>query len=482
MNSLQAFSLSGAALLCVVAAAVSVPHERFPAAGAFADSAEAAVANRFAQAAKGAAAQLARDGGALWGVRLDTGAVWAGVRGQKMFLTADPRMPDYERAGPALWAGPLPPGVAPANTSLRWAGRRWAMVILPVPDDPTRASRLLVHEAMHAAQPAVLPSPSYAEGGAGADLLDGPEGRTWLLLEMRALTRAVASSGAARRRAAEDALTFRARRYAAALPQERERERALDVSEGLPEYTAWRLTRGTAAELAASIRAGSGSDRSWVRSFPYQTGPAYGVLLDALAGDGWRRQARDTARRESLDLQRLLAASLGAPAAGRLDAWLCAAGDSAALARSAERAGRDYGLEEVRAAEDARWADRERTIAELRARFVDDPTLRLRPGGGVSVSFDPGRQTPLGAAGTVMGGLIWKGEDGAELLAPNGALVAAAWNELRIPLPDSAAGPPLAEGPLPDRRSWKGAGGWSLTLPAGWRLTRDSAGWVARPR
>ena len=481
MNSLQAFSLSGAALLCVVAAAVSVPHERLTttssSSSAYADSVEATEVGRFAQAARAAAQHLRRDDGALWGARLDSGAAWVGVRGKRMYLTADPGTPGYEPTGSGLWVGDLPAGVAPANTSFQWAGRRWAMVMLPITDHHESAVRLLVHEAMHAAQPDVLPLPRYQEGGAGAELLDGPDGRTWLALELRALTRAVASRGLARRRAAEDALTFRARRYAAATPEERVRERALDVSEGLPEYTAWRLTRGSPSELATALRAGSASDRSWVRSFPYQTGPAYGALLDDLAGDGWRRRVR--ADGDSADLQRLLAGSLGHVRGGRVGAWLrapAAAGDTAALARAAERAAQGYGLAEVRAAESARWAERQRMLADLRARFVDGPTLRVRSAGGLNVSFDPGRQTPLAPAGTVMGGFTWKAADGAELVAPNGALVASDWSEIRVPLPDSG----LAEGPLAAPRRWTGPGGWSLSLPAGWRLTRDSAGWVAR--
>ncbi|HEX3158100.1 MAG TPA: hypothetical protein VHQ45_06260 [Gemmatimonadaceae bacterium] len=431
------------------------------------------VVERFAAAVTAARLRFVQDSGRLWGQRLDT-IPWLGVAGQRVYLSVDPGVAGYERTTGELWTGPLPEGVAPANTALEWAGRRWAMIVLPLPANPRAATRLLLHEAAHVAQPAVLPRVVYHEGSVGADLLDRPEGRVWLLLEYRALAAALAAREAAQSSAAQDALLFRARRLALATAREREREQALDIVEGLPEYTAWRLTERDATAFARVLRADALSTTSQVRVFPYFTGPAYAFLLDARAPD-WRLRVLTTP-----DLASLLAATLPqAPTwlepALRADSILASLADSAALARSATAAGERYGRVELERAEAARWAELEGRRAELRARFADGPTVRLRPG-ALRIAFDPRGQVSLGEAGTVMTGVVWKGEGGSELQAVAGALVTPDWTELRVPL-DSAG---FAAGVLQRAWTWTG-NGWTLTLPAGWRITAAGTSWVARP-
>ena len=405
---------------------------------------------------------LARDAGALWGRRIDT-VPWLFVEGQRVLMTADPHQPGYA-AGPAgLWSGPLPAGVAPANTRLAWAGRTWAMVLLPLPDDAAAATRLLIHEAWHAVQPDLLPLPPLGETGPGSALLDQPEGRLWLQLEWRALAQALAAQAgsAAEATAAGHALQFRARRYALASVDERTRERLLDLSEGLAEYTAFRLTGATGSALGAHVRADAAAAPSFVRTFPYYTGPAYAYLLDR-RGPGWIRRLPGT-----LDLQKLLTEALPGPPSEPAA--------PAALAALAERAGRDYGLDELRRREQVRWRAHRRQLAALRARFVDGPTLRLRPG-RLDISFDFRANVSLGDAGTVMQRLVWKLPSGAELSAPDGALVLPDWSELRIPLEQAT----FHAGVLARPERWHTAG-WTLALPAGWTLRRDGASWLATP-
>ena len=176
------------------------------------------------------------------------------------------------------------------------------------------------------------------------------------------------------------------------------------------------------------------------------------------------------------DLQAIAAEQLGSR--GRAVSRMLAGADSAALASAAERAGRRYGLDSLRAAEAERWAAHQRRLADLRDRFVDGPTLRLRPG-ALQITLDPNRQTSLGAAGTVVGGLAWRSADGGALEAPEGALVPPDWSEIRLPL-DVATASALVEGTLSAPVEAR-APSWRLTLPAGWRLSREGRDWVARP-
>jgi hypothetical protein len=399
-----------------------------------------------------AKARLAADAGRLWGVRLDS-VPWLFIAGPRAFATTDPGQQGYTGDEAGLWSGPLPAGIAPANTAVTWAGRRWAMVLLPLPADTLSAGRLLIHEVWHVVQPQALPLPAYNETGSGADLLDRPEGRVWLRLEWLALARALESQGSARRAALRDALLFRVRRYVAADSAERTRERLLDLAEGMAEYTGWRLSGSDPRALARALRAEAPQRQTYVRSFPYFTGPAYGLLLDVEGPHGWI----DSLRRVQ-DLQALAARTVGI-----------------APVEDAERAGLAYGLDAIQGAEGVRWRERQRQIADLRGRFVDGPTLRLRPG-ALRISFDFRGQVPLGEAGTVMPALVWRGTGGAALDAPAGALVTADWSELRVPL-DTVT---VRDGILPAVMRWVGAG-WTVTLPAGWRLARTGASWVATP-
>jgi hypothetical protein len=104
--------------------------------------------------------------------------------------------------------------------------------------------------------------------------------------------------------------------------------------------------------------------------------------------------------------------------------------------------------------------------------FVTGPTVRIRPK-IVRISFDYRAQVALGPNGNVMPNMVWKTDDGGELLAVNGGLVTADWTELRVPLEGQA----FTAGRLASAKKWQ-AGDWSLALPAGWVVKSDGASWV----
>src|SRR5947207_911204 len=143
-----------------------------------------------------------------------------------------------------------------------------------------------MHECFHRIQNEIG-FPASSPNNAHLDTVDG---RYWLQLELRALTAALRATGDARTSAIRDAVAFRAARRAAFAGAE-ETERPLENNEGLAEYTGWAL-RGTSAEESRYAFARH-LDRidpstSFVRGFAYETGPAYGLLLDVLA-PGWTR-------------------------------------------------------------------------------------------------------------------------------------------------------------------------------------------------
>ncbi len=348
----------------------------------------------------------------------------------------------------------LPSDAAIANQSYDLDGRRYAMVVLPLGGTREERVRLLVHEATHTFQPNRLPGRGATEPMEGGDFLDGEQGRLWTFLELRAIARALVTQGDQRRDAARDALLFRNRRDSLAMPTERARIDSLEVQEGIPSYTAWRLTLASPATLAARLDSAPMLEMSWVRGVAYESGPAYGFLLDALAGPAWRRAFLDGAR-----FPAVLSAILGStPVTDDL------------IARA-----RPYGYDALHRAERGRAVANARRIDSLRTRFVTGTVLRIVPP-ALRITFDPNGQFPLGEAGTVMTNFRWAGDGGAELVATSGALVAPTWQWFQVPLGDVRLEPGTLASPL----SVSGDG-WTLTMPAGWTIVRAGRRLEARP-
>ncbi len=407
-----------------------------------------------ARAFEAARAAAAADGGRLWGVEL-YGPVFLVDRATH-FVAADRADAEgqlEERDG--VWVGTLPESMNPANTAIDWAGRRWTMVVWPLPSLPLARNRLLVHELFHRVQDEIgLPAgnPSNAH-------LDTMEGRIALRLEMRALARGLIHEGEARRAAVGDALAFRARRRADAPAAAAGEEDALERNEGMAEYTGLVLSGLPAAVLAdraaVALDQREGSDTP-SRAFAYATGPAYGVLLDQ-AEPGWRPKLVDGA-----SLSDLLASAYG------MD-------PRAAWDPDADGAGRldPYGGQRLIAMETEREATRQKRLVELRARFLTGPTLRMTPGARFSFSFDPNAAVTLDDVGTVYDPVrvtdewgILEAESGGALLTRNaGGLVTG----VLVPVRPGEAGPPL-EGE-----------GWVLHLAEGWEVAPDGDGWIVRP-
>jgi hypothetical protein len=377
---------------------------------------------------------LARDGGKLWGVSLE-GPILFVEAATRQAVATDPDSAGVLRADGTLYIGVLPSAINVANTSLRWNGRLWSMVVWPLPADSLRARALLIHELWHRVQGGLgLPA-----SGPSNPHLDSQEGRLWLELEWRALARALAQPAAARQKAIADALSFRAVRRKK-FPGSAASESALERHEGLAEYTGVRLATRSAAGAAAMARAAiddAATLGTFVRSFAYVSGPAYGLLLDD-ARPGWRRELGGGA-----DLGDLLRTALRLPPP-----------DSSASAARARAV--PYGLDSLRTAEAARERRRLQRMKELRARFADGPTLRI-PLTSPKLSFDPLGVQPLDSLGTLYGGLRITDRWGV-LDAPEGGLIAPDWSTVTVPAPGATVRDTL-RGP-----------GWTLALRPEWEL------------
>ena len=362
-----------------------------------------------------AAALCEREGGRLWGVSLCGPMV-----------IADPETQTVAANRP-LPADKRPAVLGFANAALNWGGERWSTFVWQrMPQDERQRGVLMLHELFHRVQPALgflLPEPNNSH-------LDTVEGRYWLQLEWRALAKALASSGADRTGAVADALAFRAARRKL-FPEAAHNERILEINEGLAQYTG---TVAAVAQAEAAVLAGeqltrAAAQETFIRTFAYPSGAAYGVLLDGWS-PGWTRKLVPTD-----DLGNLLKAA-------------AQVGDLVAPDAAAER----YGGAELREAERKREQQRAALITDLTRRFVQGPMLvipRAR-----NASFVTSGMVPLAGAGTIYPSYRATTDWGA--LVAERVLMAADQSTIAVPAPASIAGAELA------------GDGWTLKLAPGW--------------
>jgi hypothetical protein len=373
-----------------------------------------------------------KDGGKLWGRSLS---------GPLLFV--DPSSREVVASGPdreqrltmreAIYVGSLPANVLVANTAMDWAGVRWTMVMWPLPEDSTRRRILFAHELWHHLQDEI----GFPSSGAANLHLDTRDGRIWLQLEWRALAAALSKAGKEREEASADALLFRSYRRSL-FPGGAEEERAMEMHEGLAEYTGVVLSGDSnpAQFVAEHSLKEAEAKPTFVRSFAYASGPAYGILLDQTGSD-WRKRLKKTD-----DLGALLRTSFSLQIPKDLK-------------QAAEERAAKYGAEALVASETERAERRAKTLATYRQKFIEGPVLVI-PLQQMKMQFDPGELTPLEPRGTVYPN-IKVIDDWGTLTVSKGALMEADFGKVTVSAPTET------------KASSAKGDGWILELNPGWQ-------------
>ena len=370
---------------------------------------------------KEAQALCARDNGRLWGVPICGPMVIFDM--QTKTIATSKTEPD----------GPRPRLLGLVNAPIQWGGETWGAYIWN--DVSTKSPRdrkeLLIHELFHGVQPQL----KLGAAAGTPEHLDSKEGRYWLRLEWRALEKALQKSGKQRKQAICDALAFRkARRLL--FPASVEDERGQEITEGLAAYTATVLVSvserdAIAGALDLLVNAEKNAkDASFVRSFAYFSGPAYGLLLDASSPE-WRNQIKNTD-----DFAVLVMHALNIH-------------PSPEAAIAAAR----YEGAEILLSEEKREQDRQARLDELRKTFVEGPTL-LFPGG--SHSYDTRGAVSLQGIGTIYFGPFRASGPWGKLEAEKGVLVSSDGSSRRVAAPIKLDGTTFY------------GDGWKLYLSSGW--------------
>ncbi len=380
-----------------------------------------------------AQALCSRDNGKLWGVSLCGPMLFV----DRKTRTAVANQADKEGVltkNGNVFVGELPAKINIANTAAEWAGMKWTMIIFPLPEDKYRRANLMAHELWHRIQKDI----GFPSSGAANSHLDKRDGRVWLQLEWRALAAALTSRGKQRRQAITDAVLFRTYRRAI-FPQAASEEREMEIHEGLAEYTGVRLSGSP--NLNQYVVDGdlkeAASKQTFVRSFAYATGPAYGVLLDG-TGTSWRKGLK---KEDDLGvvLQKTLTIKLPQD-----------------IEQAAEERAKIYDGDKLQASETERENNRQKLLGAYRAKLVDGPVLVI-PLQKMNMQFNPGNLLPLDSLGTVYPDIrvvdVW-----GILTVSKGALMNSTFSKIFVSAPSGSSSSPIQ------------GDGWTLELNSGWTM------------
>jgi len=345
------------------------------------------------------------DGGAMWGADLCGPTLFVDRATRSVVADRADRDGTLKQSG-AVWVGTLPATIGISNTAVDWEGERWTMIMWPLPSDAFARKTLLAHESFHRIQERAG-FPSTGPANAHLDSLDG---RYLMQLEWRALAAALSGS----KRGLRDAILFRARRREL-FPSAANEERQLEMHEGLAEYTGTALAEPRLASrmpLLVKKLAEAEKTPSFVRSFAYTSGPAWGALLEQYEPH-WTRNIKSS---DDLGERVRKAAKIELPPD---------------LARTADGRANTYDGRTLLANERAREEKRQARLKDFRARFVDGPVLVL-PLRKMSMQFNPDDVQPFEPAGTVYPEITVSDEWG-RIVVKSGALISSDFSRITVP-------------------------------------------------
>lgn len=339
-----------------------------------------------------------------------------------------------------IYTGILPNKINIANTSINWGGKRWAMIMLPLPQNKQDRINLLAHELFHSEQPSL----GFTLNNPENNHLDQKDGRIYLRLELEALQKAIQSTSEKElQQHIANALIFRKYRYTL-YNGSNTTENELELNEGIAEFTGIIVSgRNKAQTKAFFIKEINNffTNPTFVRSFAYQTIPVYGYLLYN-KDQNWNKKI--TAK---TDLANYFAKAfnLNLPANFK---------------KAVERISNQYNGRKIIQKETEREEKNKKLIAEYKLKFIEQPHFEIRFV-KMSVSFDPRNIMPIEDKGTIYPNIrvtdVW-----GILTVENGALMSQNWDKISITNPVKTEDKKII------------GDGWTLELTDAYTIEKDS--------
>jgi hypothetical protein len=372
------------------------------------------------------------DDGELWGINLYGPMMFVD---KKTRTTAANYIDEYgvfKREG-EIYLGTLPDSVMIANTAISWGGKEWSVYLWSLNNNEFKRKSLLIHELWHRVQDSI----GFHGRSMDNNHLDKKDGRIYLILELRALGKALTTEQKERRSHTLNALAFREYRrslYSGAA----ESEVSLEMHEGLAEYTGIKLCGvDNPNQFTADMLKEREDMDSFVRGFAYLTGPAYGFLLDDL-NVNWRNDLKP-----SDDLGVILASAVDYQSPEDLK-----------LFTSREMS--KYDGNKLIEKETEREQKRIARLKHFRKLLIEQPHLKIKLG-KFQMQMNPQGLIPLDTAGTVYPEIKITAKWGV-LNTSKGALIDPNFQTVSVPQPES-----VSENQIEGE-------GYKLELKEGWEL------------
>lgn len=338
-----------------------------------------------------------------------------------------------------MYTGVLPDKINIANTAVNWNGKRWAMMMLPLPKNKYDRIGLLAHESFHRMQPSL----GFELNNTENNQLDQKEGRIYLRLELEGLKKALkAVSEKEVKKHLANALTFRKYRHSLYNGSD-SNENLLELNEGIAEFTGVIVSGRNKEQTISSLISGIDDffhNPTFVRSFAYHTIPVYGCLLYN-KDKSWNKKITP-----KTDLSNYFIKAFNTKIPVDLNAAVKSLAD-------------DYnGL--VIIEEEAKREKKIKTlIAEYKSRFIEKPHFEIKFE-KMNVSFDPRNIIPIEDKGTVYPNIRVTDKWGI-LTVEKGALMSPDWDKISVSNPIEIEGKKIS------------GDGWVLELSDGYMIRKN---------
>ncbi|WP_317044725.1 hypothetical protein [Chryseobacterium sp. PMSZPI] len=338
-----------------------------------------------------------------------------------------------------VYSGTLPVDINIANTAMNWSGKRWAMIMLPLPQNKENRIGLLAHESFHVIQPSL----GFELNNTENNHLDQKEGRVYLRLELEALKKAIHSTlEKESKEHLTNALIFRKYRHSL-YTDSGSHENSLELNEGIAEFTGVIVSGRSKDQTIAFLTNGINDffkNATFVRSFAYHTIPVYGYWLYN-KDKNWNKKI--TAKTDLTDYF-IKTFNVNIPAN---------------LNEIVKKIAVHYNGSTIIEEEIKRDERRKQLIAEYQSKFVDQPHFEIKFE-KMNVSFDPRNIMPIENKGTVYPNIRVTDKWGI-LTVENGALMSPSWDKISISNPTEMGDQKVS------------GEGWILELADGYTIKKD---------
>lgn len=349
-----------------------------------------------------------KDNKNLWGISLYTPLLFVDTQTRDVIANEADNTKVLKKQK-NTYIGKFPESQIISNSVTNLGGKDYAMVKWQSCDtDEISRNILLIHEMFHYNQNLLnLESP---DGQPENKHLDEMNARIYLKLEWQALNKALNSDGEEKITAIKDAITFREHRRKQYNCYES--ENILEIHEGLPEYTGVVCSLDSKSDIEnlmqKKLKNILNTD-SFVRSFAYYSGPAYGILIDENNFD-WRKNLTYNS-----DLGQILKNSY------KIDIKL----------NSIEKAKMRYGYKKIYNEELVRKQNLDRKLQEYENKFIKNSIVSIELE-EAHIGFNPNNLVPFKDIGTIYPNINITDSFGTLELKDGGCLLSNDWKKAVI--------------------------------------------------